>query len=159
MLQDLTIEQLYRFDANCRRARIGFRSKYSHNDVLLELRQRHSAFSEMYEEVLHEIRSAPDHLITYLDVWNLFHPGRPWVWRKSNKAVKQILDDIIRYCVLNSLPIITARVVCRNQLRPGDKAAENIYLRCQQLHVPVGSSANLFVAQQMSDTLSMLAKQ
>ena len=159
MLQALTLDQLYRFETNYRKASSKFRSKYSLEDILDELRRRHSMFGQVYRTVFDQLRVAPDHLITYRHVWDLFYPGQPWVWRKSDKAVKKILDELIRYCVLYSLPIITGRVVRRDQPRPDNKATENIYSRCQQLHVPVGPSPEQFVAQQMTEALSLLAQQ
>lgn len=133
---------------------------FSLREVKIELARRLAQHTiptrALFDFIVCGVAASPDHRLTYLEVWENFHPGQEWKGNHSIKIVGKALGAVIGYCHESHLPIVTVCVVQKGSGSLSEQAEENIFNEARAFGVNVGShSPRSFCEAQREATIAL----
>lgn len=96
-----------------------------------------------------------DGFTTYADLWAALYPANPWCGNKTVRAIMEVMDIAILYCVDNGLPIVTTLIVRSDTRKQSANAVTNIYNAARTYGVAVGTSEEDFVTMQILESFDL----
>lgn len=150
-LSDLTEQQLNAFIRNYEGQGKSEGGKFSLSELRLEkLRRLKSPFlpRETAATIVRLAHSAPDGLVSYKAIWEVFRPNGVWTGNAPRAEMAKALASVIAYCVDNKLPILTTLVVRADSRSHSDDAVANIFNEAKALGVDVGLEPHAFVRRE-----------
>ncbi|UTW59783.1 hypothetical protein KFE96_05630 [Kordiimonas sp. SCSIO 12603] len=142
------------FIANYKRLGKTEGGKYSLAELEEELRERKAKSANLEPKyVLSQIcelsKKSKNGFLFYGDLWKRIFPDEKWSGHKSLRKIADELYAVIRYCVKNDLPIMTALVINSVTKDLTEEAIQNIYEECLREGKVISVSAEKFVRSEV----------
>ena len=163
IIQELTDKQLSNLVENYRRAGKTEGGKYSLAEVRLEQQRRRGIAYNGRDAALKIIelaKASNDGLVTFLELWQSYYPGKKWVGMKCKRQVMQILEAASYYCAKapgGPIPIVTAAVVKSATRDVSQRSKDNIYNAARERGVETGHDVEAFYQAQLEGTKILVA--
>ena len=155
----LTDDQLNNLENNYFRKKRRIGGRWTLQEVLQEKQLRladENDAESVFRVIIGNCRRSPDIRTSYADIHRSLRPNKKWIGHSSQRLVKYAMGNVIRYCVANSLPIVTVLVVQTKTRRLDQDAIDNIYETCLALGCNVGPSAYNFCARQIAPSRQLV---
>ena len=152
-ISQLSDDQLNNLENNYRRAR------WTLQEVLQEKQLRladENDAESVFRVIIGNCHRSPDIRTSYADIHRSLRPNKKWIGHSSQRLVKYAMGNVIRYCVANSLPIVTVLVVQTKTRQLDQDAIDNIYKTCLALGCNVGPSAYNYCARQIAPSRQLV---
>lgn len=124
---------------------------YSLHDIRIELRRRLPSDFDVRlvaRQIIELARASATQLTTYKALWDSLLPGKEWKGNNSQRIMANTLGNVIAYCRLHHLPVLTVLVINGSKGALTDKAISNIARECRDLGMDTGPTDRDFVERQ-----------
>ena len=135
---------------------------YSLADVRAEMQRRRPHVFDprlVAATILQQAKDSPNGLTTYGNVWAAMTNGASWAGNSTQSKMGRELANVLAYCHLNRLPILTTLVVRQTDGALSDKAIQRICEECEALGLDIAPDPATFVQAQVEASRQVVVEQ
>jgi len=136
--------------------------KYSLADVRAEMqRRRPHDFDprQVAATILKQVKESTNGYTTYGRVWAAMTNGANWAGNSTQSKMGKELANVLAYCHLSNLPILTTLVVRQSDGSLSKKAIDRICEECEALGLNIGPDRAAFVLAHAEASRRIVAEQ